>query len=94
MVTFDRSDRSADLQNALQDPADIVIADFTLGAKNVYFEAGYARAAQKQIIQTSRDKVLEFDVRNWRTTFYRNATELEAKFVPELQAAYSQLESK
>lgn len=72
------------------DDADIVIADFTLNSSNVYFELGYGRARRKRIIQTARKgTTLEFDVRNWRTHFYRNATELEEKLVPELKSAYS-----
>ena len=72
------------------DEADIVLADFTLNARNVYFELGYARSAQKRIIQTARkETALEFDVRNWRTLFYRNATELESNLVGAFQAAYA-----
>jgi hypothetical protein len=76
------------------DRAEIVITDFTLSARNVYFELGYARGKQKRIIQTARkETTLEFDVRNWRTVFYRNATELEEKLVPELRAAYNDVVS-
>jgi nucleoside 2-deoxyribosyltransferase len=76
------------------DQAEIVITDFTLSARNVYFELGYARGKQKRIIQTARkETTLEFDVRNWRTMFYRNATELEEKLVPELRAAYNDVVS-
>jgi nucleoside 2-deoxyribosyltransferase len=60
------------------DSADAVLADFTLNPMNVYFELGYARGRDKLIIQTARrPTTLEFDVRNWKTLFYRNATELE-----------------
>jgi hypothetical protein len=70
------------------DKADAVIADFTLSSANVYFEAGYARGRSKKIIQTARKGTpLEFDIRNWRTIFYRNATELQAALVP----AFTQL---
>jgi hypothetical protein len=65
------------------DAADIVIADFTLSPANVYFELGYARGKGRRVIQTARrGTVLEFDVRNWRTVFYRNATELEEGRLP------------
>lgn len=74
------------------DRADVVIADFTLNSRNVYFELGYARAAKKRLIQTARkDTLLNFDVRNWRTIFYRNATELEAKLIPALKLAYQEV---
>jgi nucleoside 2-deoxyribosyltransferase len=69
--------------------ADIVIADLTLNARNVYFELGYARGKGKRIIQTARKgTLLEFDIRTWRTLVYRNATELEEKLVEEIRGAY------
>lgn len=74
------------------DKADIVITDFTLRPSNVYFELGYARGRRKRIIQTARkDTVLEFDIRNWRTIFYRNATELEEKLAQALDTACNEL---
>jgi nucleoside 2-deoxyribosyltransferase len=77
------------------DKADIVIADFTLSSRNVYFELGYARGLERRIIQTARKGTqMEFDVRNWRTIFYRNATELEEKLLPELQTAFTELNKK
>ncbi|MEA2337263.1 MAG: hypothetical protein QOE82_1270 [Thermoanaerobaculia bacterium] len=70
------------------DEADIVIADFTLSSRNVYFELGYARGKSKRLIQTARKGTdLEFDVRNWKTLFYRNGTELEEKLRSALDAA-------
>lgn len=69
--------------------AQVVLTDFTLSPPNVYFELGYARGREKRIIQTARkETVLEFDIRNWRTIFYRNATELEHRLVDELRIAY------
>lgn len=74
------------------DECHVVIADFTLSPRNVYFELGYARGKNRRTIQTARKGTrLEFDVRNWRTLFYRNATELEEKFAPALKAAYSDI---
>jgi nucleoside 2-deoxyribosyltransferase len=75
------------------DTADVVLADFTLRPSNVYFELGYARGREKYVIQTARkkDTTLEFDVRNWRTIFYRNATELEASLIPALKTAYAKV---
>jgi hypothetical protein len=64
------------------DSADVVLADYTLSPHNVYFEAGYARGRGKTLIQTARKgTILEFDVRNWRTLTYRNATDLEELLV-------------
>lgn len=76
------------------DRSHIVFADFTLSARNVYFELGYARGREKRVIQTARKgTALEFDVRNWRTVFYRNATELEQKLVAEIKGAYAAITS-
>ena len=67
------------------DECEVVIADFTLSPRNVYFELGYARGRGCRVIQTARTgTILEFDARNWRTHFYRNSTELEEKLVPAL----------
>ena len=77
------------------DAAQIVLADFTLNPHNVYFELGYARAKSRRVIQTARKgTVLQFDVRNWRTLFYRNATELEKLLIPELEVAYVDVTKK
>ena len=74
------------------DKADVVLADFTLSPSNVYFELGYARGCKKRIIQIARKAThLEFDVRNWRTIFYRNATELEKGLESALNDAYAEI---
>lgn len=76
------------------DKCSFLLADFTLSPHNVYFEIGYARGAKKKIIQTARKGVvLQFDVRNWNTLFYRNATELEEKLIPKLESVYKELTS-
>ena len=75
------------------DVAQVVLVDFTLSPHNVYFELGFARGKAKRVIQTARKGTsLQFDVRNWRTTFYRNATELEEKLLPELRAAHAEVQ--
>ena len=72
--------------------SDFVLADFTLNPSNVYFEVGNARGNGKIVIQTAHlDTLLEFDVKNWRTIFYRNATELEKKLIPALENAYKEV---
>ncbi|WP_289022979.1 ATP-binding protein [Desulfobacter postgatei] len=73
------------------DSSDAMIADFTLTSRNVYFELGYARGKDIRVIQTARKGTsLEFDIRNWKTIFYRNATELEEKLIPEFQSVYKE----
>jgi nucleoside 2-deoxyribosyltransferase len=77
------------------DSSDIVVADFTLSPSNVYFEVGYARGRKLRIIQTARKGTnLEFDTRNWRTTFYKNATELEKSLERALKEAYAEVVGK
>ncbi len=77
------------------DGVALLIADFTLGPANVYFELGYARGRGIRIIQTARkDTILEFDVRNWRTLFYRNATELEERLVPAFNQVSEELKAQ
>lgn len=72
--------------------ADVVLSDFTLNSRNVYFELGYARGIKKRIIQCARKGTeLEFDIKTWRTLFYRNATELEEKLIPALKTAYADI---
>lgn len=77
------------------DNADIVLTDFTLSPANVYFELGYARGKSKRIIQSARKgTTLEFDARNWRTIFYKNATELEKALTPALNEACLEIAKK
>lgn len=77
------------------DQAMIVIADFTLSPRNVYFEAGYARGKGKRVIQTARkDTPLEFDTRSWNTIFYRNTKELEGALAQALTSAYKDVVNK
>ena len=69
--------------------SDFILADFTLNPRNVYFEIGVARGCGKVVLQTARsDTVLEFDIRNWRTIFYKNATELEKKLKSSIENVY------
>lgn len=75
--------------------ADMVVADFTLSPHNVYLEAGYARGKERPIVQCARvGTQLQFDVRNWRTIFYRNATELEEKIREGIEVAYRSLPTR
>jgi nucleoside 2-deoxyribosyltransferase len=81
---------SQEVMKRIED-ADVLIADFTLNSCNVYFELGYARGLRKRVIQTARKETsLEFDTRNWRTLFYRNATELEERILLELVSAHEE----
>lgn len=75
--------------------SDFVLADFTLNPRNVYFEIGIARGCKKVVLQTARSAtVLEFDIRNWRTIFYKNATELEKKLKNAMEDVYKEVIEK
>jgi hypothetical protein len=95
LIRMDQLQGDFEISQATMDrinEADVVIADFTLKPANVYFELGYARGRGKRVIQTARkETVLEFDIRNWRTIIYRNATELEAKLILALEAVFQEL---
>lgn len=72
--------------------SDFVLANFTLNPRNVYFEVGNARGSGKIVIQTARSgTLLEFDIRNWRTIFHKNATELEKELIPALVNVYKEV---
>ena len=72
--------------------SDFILADLTLNPRNVYFEIGVARGCGKVVLQTARsDTVLEFDIHNWRTIFYKNATELEKKLKPSIENVYKEV---
>jgi hypothetical protein len=54
--------------------ADLIIADFTGKNANVFFEAGYASALRKPLIQIAQSVAdLPFDVRHLRTFAYSTA---------------------
>jgi nucleoside 2-deoxyribosyltransferase len=94
LVRIDRVEGDYEISTQIMqeiDACDAVLGDFTLSPRNVYFEVGYARGRDKRIFQTARrDTVLEFDTRNWRTLFYRNATELEEHLYAEFAAIWNQ----
>ena len=75
--------------------SDFILADFTLNPRNVYFEIGIARGCKKVVLQTAHSAtVLEFDIRNWRTIFYKNATELEKKLKNAMEDVYKEVMEK
>jgi len=95
LIRMDLQEGDYEISQKLMDDikrAHFVIADYTLNSHNVYFEVGFSRGLNKLIIQTARNETtLQFDVRNWKTIFYRNATELEEKLIPALNYAYQEL---
>jgi hypothetical protein len=92
LVRIDRVEGDFEISQKILDEidkSDAVIADFTSTPRNVYFELGYARGKGKHVLQVARKETgLEFDVRNWRTIFYKNATELEAALSSALRRLY------
>jgi Putative DNA-binding domain len=95
LIRIDLTDGDFEISKQIMDEikkSDFVLVDFTLSPHNVYFEIGFARGMDKRIIQTAKkETVLQFDVRNWSTLFYRNATELEEKLIPKFIAVYDEV---
>jgi nucleoside 2-deoxyribosyltransferase len=59
--------------------AGIIIADLTNERPNVYFELGYARGIEKEIISVAKTNTeLHFDVKDWKTMFYSDSRELQS----------------
>ncbi|GHU66160.1 hypothetical protein FACS1894184_03470 [Clostridia bacterium] len=69
--------------------AGLIICDLTDLKPNVLYELGYAMALNKYIIITAKSNtVLPFDVRNYRTVFYDNETDLQEKMITEIKNHY------
>lgn len=70
----------------------IVIADITESKPNVYFELGYAKALNKEIIivrhKNEADKA-HFDIAHLRRIEYENATKLEQELTAEITAIFN-----
>ena len=65
--------------------SEIIICDVSEKSPNVYYELGYARAKGKKIIMTAKEgTTLPFDVRQYRTNFYKDEFELQSIICEEL----------
>lgn len=86
---IDQSEGDFEVSQRIMDEIDrceFMIADLTHSPPNVYLEIGYARGVGKPIILVARTgTLLEFNLRTWKTRFYRNATELEEILVPAIK---------
>ncbi len=70
--------------------AGAIICDVSEKSPNVYYELGYARAKRKHIILTAiQGTELPFDVRQYRTNFYKSAFQLQEFIEKELAYYYS-----
>ncbi|MDR2719595.1 MAG: hypothetical protein LBC03_02170 [Nitrososphaerota archaeon] len=69
--------------------AGLVLCDVSEVSSNVFYEFGYARAKNKEIIITANKEIsLPFDVRNYRTVFYNSPIDLQGKILDELKNHY------
>ncbi|HAU0932760.1 hypothetical protein SCO85_12055 [Legionella pneumophila serogroup 1] len=60
--------------------AQFIIVDLTHSRPNVYFEAGYAHGLNKiPIYLAKKGTTIEFDIKDYPVTFYKNCTELKKK---------------
>jgi nucleoside 2-deoxyribosyltransferase len=69
----------------------IVVADFTGHRGGVYYEAGFAHGLGKQVIFTCRQDMLadlHFDVRQYNTIVWRDATQLGVELRNRLLAVF------
>jgi hypothetical protein len=68
--------------------ADLVVADFTGKNANVFYEAGYAKALRKPVVQIARSvSDLPFDVRHLRTFPYNTKILGDRKLAHDLSEA-------
>jgi len=85
---FDNKDIVEDVENAIQE-ALLLVAELTGRNPNVLYEAGYARALDKEVIMlTQNENDVPFDLRNRRYIRYgtsgRQLTELQKKLTKTL----------
>lgn len=73
--------------------AEIIIVDLTLNRPNVFYELGYAKAFNKEIIICAeKGNIEEFDVRNYQRIEYVSATDLEEKLEMKLKRIFKKRE--
>ena len=65
--------------------ARLLICDLTDERPNVYYELGYARGLRKKVITCAKENtILHFDIKDFRTIFYKTSSELRKEIVSEL----------
>lgn len=63
-----------------------VIADLSLEKPNVYFELGYARGLEKEIITICNQKTkIHFDVKDWTCLYYSNQENLKRNLYERIE---------
>ena len=76
------------------DRAELIVCDLTEEKPNVYYELGYARGKNKTVINIAKkDTKLHFDVKDNRTIFYSDLTELRRELTEEFKNFYGSLNS-
>ena len=69
--------------------ADAVVADLSDDNQNVYYEAGFAHALEKQVIIIAKQgSHLRFDLSSTNCIFFRNITDLAARLETRLRAMF------
>lgn len=82
----DSNSISADVLRLIHN-SPVVLCEISLARPNVYFETGYARALNKEIIITyKRGSQVHFDIRDWRAIEWATAAELKDKLERRLEA--------
>lgn len=80
-----RADRITDRIMESIKKAQFIIVDITSSKPNVYFEAGYAHGINKIPVYLAKSGTnIEFDIKDYPVTFYKNLTELKSKLKEKL----------
>lgn len=70
--------------------AKLIVCDLTEERPSVYYELGYARGKEKVVIHCAKEGTkLHFDVKDNRTIFYKNPTQLRRQLIPELKEIFN-----
>jgi hypothetical protein len=91
-ITIDRSDKQKDGGFSITDriellikKAGLIICDVSKATPNVYFELGYAKAQNKNIIITAKKGTkLPFDTAHYEHILYSTPMELQTKIKEKL----------
>ena len=70
--------------------AGLILCDVSEMSPNVFYEFGYARARNKDIIITAQKGTkLPFDISHYKTVFYTSPMDLQTKIIDEIKSHYN-----
>ena len=66
--------------------SSLIVCDLTFDRPNVYYELGYARGLGKTVIHCAQEGTdVHFDIKDFKTIFYKSPTKLQRKMTKEFQ---------